>query len=208
MPMQSSMTLGSMIGLFSAMAVLAAIPSVSVLAVSTRSASFGLIHGVFTSLGIVVGDVIFIVIAIWGLALLAETLGSLFFLIKYLGAAYLILLGIGLWRSKSQDLDTPEEGKSSWLSSFLTGLFITLADQKATLFYLGFFPAFIDISNVSYLDTVIIIAIATVSVGSVKLGYAFMADRARLLISNRIRKGINRAAGCVMVAVGVFLITN
>ncbi|MBI4781824.1 MAG: LysE family translocator [Oscillatoriophycideae cyanobacterium NC_groundwater_1537_Pr4_S-0.65um_50_18] len=202
------MTLGSMIALFSAMFVLAAIPSVSVLAVSTRSATSGLIHGIFTSLGIVVGDIVFIVIAIWGLSLLAETMGSLFFLIQYLGAAYLILLGIGLWRSKSQDLDRPEEVKSSLLSSFLTGLFITLADQKATLFYLGFFPAFIDISNVSYLDTVIILAIATVSVGGVKIGYACMADRARLLINNRIRKNINRAAGCVMVAVGIFLIMN
>ena len=88
----------------------------------------------------------------------------------------------------------------------MTGLFITLGDQKATLFYLGFFPAFLDISQISYLDTIIIIAITTVAVGGVKLGYAFMADRARLLISSKIRKGINIVAGCVMIAVGVFLV--
>lgn len=58
--MQSSMTLSTIGALFCAMTVLAAIPSISVLAVSTRSTAFGFIHGVFTTLGIVVGDIIFI----------------------------------------------------------------------------------------------------------------------------------------------------
>jgi threonine/homoserine/homoserine lactone efflux protein len=202
------MTFSSIVALFSAMVVLASIPSVSVLAVSTRSATSGFIHGVFTTLGIVVGDIIFIIIAIWGLSLLAETMGSLFFLIKYLGGAYLMLLGIGLCRSKSNRLEPGEVIESSLLSSFLAGLSITLADQKATLFYLGFFPAFLDLSKISYFDTSIIIAITIVAVGGVKLGYAFVADRARLLISSKITKGINIAAGCVMISVGLFLVTK
>ncbi len=116
------------------------------------------------------------------------------------------MLGIGLCRSKSKELETEEVIKTSWLSSFLTGLSITLADKKVTLFYLVFFPAFLDIYQISYFDTCIIIAITIVTVGGVKLGYAFMADRARLLISSKTRKGINIAAGCVMIAVGVFLV--
>ncbi|EDX73388.1 translocator protein, LysE family [Coleofasciculus chthonoplastes PCC 7420] len=199
------MTFSTIVALFSAMVVLASIPSVSVLTVSTRSATSGFIHGVFTTLGIVVGDIIFILIAIWGLSLLAAKMGGLFFLIKYLGGAYLVWLGIGLCRAKLNKVETAAVMESSWLSSFIAGLSITLADQKATLFYLGFFPAFIDLSQISYLDTIIIIAITIVAVGGVKLGYAFMADQARLLISSRIRKGINMIAGCIMIAVGVFL---
>lgn len=202
------MTFSNIFALFSAMVVLASIPSLSVLTVCTRSAASGFIHGVFTTIGIVLGDIIFIIIAIWGLSLLAETMGNLFFLIKYLGGAYLIFLGIGLCRSQSKDVQTEEVVKSSLLSSFMAGLSITLADQKATLFYLGFFPAFLDISQISYLDTSIIIATATVAVGGVKLIYAFMADRARLLFNPKTRKGINIAAGCVMIAVGVFLVTK
>lgn len=202
------MNFNNIAALFCAMAVLAAIPSISVLAVSTRSAAFGFIHGVFTALGIVVGDIIFILIAILGLSLLAEKMGSLFLIIKYLGGAYLIWLGIGLCRSKLQDMETAEVVKSSLISSFLTGLFITLGDQKATLFYLGFLPAFLDLSQISYFDTAIVIATAIVSVGGVKLGYALAADRARLLISSKIRKGINIAAGCVTIAVGIFLIAK
>lgn len=204
--MQTSMTLSSIVALFSGMVILAAIPSVSVLAVSTRSATFGFIHGVFTTLGIVLGDIVFIVIAILGLSFLAETMGSFFVLIKYLGGVYLILLGIALFRAKSRDMEIGKVVKSSLFSSFLTGLFITLGDQKATLFYLGFFPAFVDLSQVSWFDTGIIIAIATVAVGGVKLGYAFLANKARLLISSKITKAINIVAGCVMIAVGVFLI--
>lgn len=204
--MQTSMSLSNIVALFTAMVVLAAIPSVSVLAVSTRSATSGFIHGVFTTLGIVLGDIIFIIIAIWGLSFLAETMGSLFVLIKYLGGAYLIFLGIGLLRAKGRDVETGEVVKSSLFSSFLTGFLITLGDQKATLFYLGFFPAFVDLSRVSWWDTGVIIAIATVAVGGVKLGYALVANRARLLISGKITKGLNIAAGCVMIAVGMFLI--
>lgn len=200
------MTISSIVALFGGMVVLAAIPSVSVVAVSTRAATSGFIHGVFTTLGIVLGDIIFIIIAILGLSFLAETMGSLFVLIKYLGGVYLILLGIALFKSKAKNMEKEEVVKSSLLSSFLTGLFITLGDQKATLFYLGFFPAFVDLSQVSWVDTGIIIAIATLAVGGVKLGYAFMANRARLLISSKITKGLNIAAGCVMIAVGVFLI--
>ncbi|HEY9748299.1 MAG TPA: LysE family translocator [Allocoleopsis sp.] len=206
--MQSSMTLSSMTALFIAMVVLAAIPSVSVLTVSTRAATSGLMHGVFTTLGIVVGDIVFIIIAIWGLSFLVETMGSLFILIKYLGGAYLIWLGIGLCRSKSQNMETEAVRESSLLSSFLAGLSITLADQKVTLFYLGFFPAFLDLSTISYLDTSIIILIAIAAVGGVKLVYAFMADRARFFVGSKLRKGINLLAGCVMIAVGVFLLTK
>lgn len=204
--MQSSLTLSSIVALFCAMVVLAAIPSVSVLAVSTRAATFGFIHGVFTTIGIVVGDIVFIIIAIWGLLLLAQTMGSLFVVIKYLGGTYLILLGIGLFRSKGKSLETEEVIKSSLMSSFLTGLLITLGDQKATLFYLGFFPAFLDLSKISYGDTLIILAITTVSVGGVKLGYALMADKARSLLSSNIKKGMNLAAGSVTIAVGIFIL--
>ncbi|WP_414529765.1 LysE family translocator [Nodularia chucula] len=202
------MTFSTIFALFTAMVVLASIPSLSVLTVCTRSATSGFIHGVFTTIGIVLGDIIFIIIAIWGLSLLAETMGSLFFLIKYLGGAYLIFLGIGLCRSQSKNMQTEGVVKSSLFSSFMAGLSITLADQKATLFYIGFLPAFINISEISYLDTGIIIATATVAVGGVKLMYAFMADRARLLISHKTTKSINIIAGCIMIAVGVFLVTK
>lgn len=203
------MTFTNIAALFTTMIVLAAIPSVSVLAVSARSAAYGFIHGVFTTIGIVVGDIIFIVLAILGLSVFAETMGSLFFLIKYLGGTYLIWLGIGLWRSQPRSMAADEIIESSLLSSFLTGLLITLGDLKAILFYLGFFPAFVDLSTITYFDISLIIVIATVAVGGAKLVYAFMAVRASLMFKNtRINKGINMTAGSAMIGVGILLIVK
>lgn len=204
--MESSLTPGSIAALFGSMAVLAFIPGISVLVVSARSAANGFTHGVFTTIGIVTGDIIFIILAIYGLSVLAEFMGSRFSLIKYLGSAYLIWLGINLWRSKPGTGEVEKNIEPSLLSSFLAGLFITLGDQKAILFYLGFFPAFLDLSSVTLADTSIIIVIATLAVGSAKLVYACMANRTSLLLSSySATKIINIVAGTVMIGVGVVL---
>ncbi|NOZ10789.1 MAG: LysE family translocator [Gammaproteobacteria bacterium] len=204
--MQSSLTSSSIAALFGVMVVGASIPGVSVLAVSARSAASGFIHGAFTTLGIVVGDIIFILLAILGLSVLVETMGSLFVFVKYLGAIYLVYLGWVLWRSKSEAVETEGAVGSSLLSSFMTGLFITLGDQKAILFYFGIFPAFFDLSVMSYFDVGIIIVITVVAVGGVKIGYAFMASKSKLfLLGPRARVKMSKIAGCVMIGTGVFL---
>jgi threonine/homoserine/homoserine lactone efflux protein len=204
--MQSNLTLSSCVTLFSAMVILSSISSVSVLAVSTRSATFGFIHGVFTSIGIVTGDIIFILIAIGGLSLLATKMGSLFIRIKYFGAAHLVFLGIGLCRSQLKDIESQEIAKSSFWSSFLTGMSITLADQKATLFYLGFFPAFLDVTKISVVDISLIMAIAIVAVGGVKIIYALISSQAMVLIRASVHKRLNFLAGYVTIAMGIFMI--
>jgi threonine/homoserine/homoserine lactone efflux protein len=207
--METSLTLTNIAALAGIMVLGALVPSVSVLAVSARSATLGFAHGVLTSVGIVVGDIVFILIAIYGLSVLADLMGNYFALIKYLGGAYLIWLGTALWRSKPKADGVEESSKTSMPSSFLTGLLITLADQKAILFYLGFFPAFIDSSALSLADTGIILVIATVAVGGPKLLYAFMAERAGLILRNtKATRAINIAAGSVMVGVGVFLVAK
>jgi threonine/homoserine/homoserine lactone efflux protein len=166
-------------------------------------------HGAFTTIGIVAGDIMYILLAIYGLSVVAELTGSHFSLLKYLGGAYLVWLGIALWRSKSKTKGIEVSIKPSLLSSFLTGLLITLSDQKAILFYLGFFPAFVDLSSVNLVDTSIIILIATLAVGSAKLVYAFMAVRAStLLASSSATTIINSVAGTVMIGVGVFLVVT
>ena len=189
------------------MIVLAAIPSVSVLAVSARAAAFGFSHGLFTACGIVAADILFILVAVYGLVFVAGAMGEQFVLVKLIGGAYLIWLGISLWRADAKLRASNSPTESTWSSSFLTGLLITLGDQKAILFYLGFFPAFIDLSSMTPADTLIIILIATLGVGGAKLVYAYLADRARLLFKDsRAVRSLNILAACVMIAVGVVLL--
>lgn len=201
------MTLTNIAALFGAMVALAIVPSLSVLVVVTRSATLGFIHGLATVLGIVIGDFVFIILAIYGLSAIAENMAGLFTVVKYLGGVYLIWLGIKLIKSKAKS-NQIEITESSLFSSFLSGLTITLADQKAIFFYMSFFPAFLDLSNVTAMDTIVILAIAAIAVGGVKLGYAYMADKINLARSFAAKKGINLAAGSVMVSTGIFLIVK
>ena len=187
--------------------MLAIIPSVSVLAVTARSAAFGFTHGVLTALGIVAADILFILVAVYGLAIVAELMGAQFKLVQYLGGAYLVWLGISLWRADAKAHKPDEIKQSSRSSSFLTGFLITLGDQKAILFYLGFFPAFIDLTRMTMADTLIIIVIATIGVGGAKIFYAYLADRARTVFKNtRAIRAINILAACVMITVGLTLL--
>jgi len=128
-------------------------------------------------------------------------------LIQYLGAAYLAWLGISMWRADAKARAADSVTRSSWMSSFLSGFLITLGDQKAILFYLGFFPAFIDLSTMTPADTLVIILIAIVGVGGAKLVYAYLADRAAVVFrDSRALRGINRLAACIMIAVAVTLL--
>ncbi|MCP4470523.1 MAG: LysE family translocator [Gammaproteobacteria bacterium] len=205
--MESTLTLTTIGALLGTMIVLAMVPSVSVLAVSARAAAFGFTHGLFTALGIVVADILFIVIAVYGLALIAELMGDQFRLIQYLGAAYLTWLGISMWRADAKARIADSVSQSSWLSSFLSGFLITLGDQKAIVFYLGFFPVFIDLSTMTPADTLIIVLVAIVGVGGAKLVHAYLADRAAVVFrDSRALRGINRLAACIMITVAVALL--
>lgn len=197
-----------MIAFFGIMLVLAAMPSSSVLIVVARSATSGFLHGLLVALGIVTGDIIFILIAILGLSLLAETMGSMFVLIKYLGATYLIWIGISLVLSRSKAVKSGDIVEESFTASFMSGLLFTLADQKAILFYLGLFPAFIDLASLTLPDIGVIVLIALVAVGGVKVLYAYMAIRVVSLISSTAKQRMNIVAGCLMISIGMLVFSQ
>ena len=203
------MSLATIAALFGSLVVLAAIPSVSVLTVTARAAAFGFSHGLLAALGIVVGDIIFILIAVYGLVFVSGLMGEQFFIIQLIGGFYLIWLGISLWRQRVKSSDAEKIDESSLGSSFLTGLLITLGDQKAILFYLGFLPAFIDLTSMTALDTLSIILLAVVGVGGPKVVYAWLADRTRMTLRvGDASRWLNGLAAAIMVVVGIILLAK
>jgi len=148
------------------MLVLAAIPSASVALVVTRSATLGVTNGIAVALGIILGDLVFVTLAILGMSFLAETMGSFFAVLRYAGGAYLIWLGVTLLRSKQQmELTREYSSKLSLAASFISGLFLTLGDIKAILFYASLFPAFVDMSSLSANDMIGIVIVTILGVG-------------------------------------------
>lgn len=205
--------LASLTALFIIMALLAAVPGASVVAISARAAGAGFVHGAVTALGVVAGDLLYILLAILGLTLLVETLGPALAVMSYLGAALLIGLGACLWVTTTRlQAVTPADrqgGRVSLLAGFTTGLLITLADQKAILFYLGFLPAVIDLATLTPGQVILIMATSGVAVGGVKLVYAWLGARVGSVCRPEHGNVIKRIAAILLITSGVFiLLTN
>lgn len=201
--------LDSIAALFGTMLVLAVVPGPTDFAVVARSIACGFAHGFVMVAGIVAADLLFIVFAVYSMTVTAQLMGGLFVIVKYLCGAYLVFMGIGLLRSKPAVTGVRGAIRNSRSSSFLSGLFITLGDPKAILFYMGLFPAFLDLSGVTLTDTVIIMLVATVVVGGVKLSYVFAADKAMSFLDNpAARRVLNVAAGCMLCGTGIYLLAR
>ncbi len=84
-----------------AMLILAASPGPGVFATVARALSSGFRPAVGVIAGIVAGDIIFLGLAVFGLSVIAQAMGEFFFIIKIVGGAYLIWLGLKMWRAKS-----------------------------------------------------------------------------------------------------------
>ncbi len=202
----NQMLLSNLIILLGAMLLLAIVPGPAVFAVIARSFSSGFLRGLYMTMGIVVGDYIFIVLALFGLSTLAEAMGTTFFIIKYISAAYLVWLGYKLLCSQASSIDIEESKDSSLFSNFMAGLLITLGNPKAILFYVGFFPAFINVSEVTLYDTGLIMLAATLAFGSVNICYALLAIKAKKVFkSPNASSIINKTAGTIMVSTGIII---
>jgi threonine/homoserine/homoserine lactone efflux protein len=197
--------------LLTIMVMLAMLPSTSVALVVTRSATLGLAHGAAVSLGIVLGDLIFVLLAIFGLTALSEVMGIFFLVIKYLAGIYLIWFGVTLLTNRvSTNLYAGSRFRRGGLvTSFLAGLFVTLGDLKAIFFYASLFPTFVDLSALSLSDLLVIILVTLITVGGVKLAYAFGAKTLVSLSEGlKLEKEAKLVAGSVMVGTGTYLIVK
>ncbi len=199
------MTIYSAFGLLVAMLVLAASPGPGVFATVARALASGFRPSFAVISGIVLGDIIYLLFAAFGLSMVARTLGNMFFIVKICGGAYLIWLGVRIWLQKPELVSGIQEhnNHSRW-GHFATGLVITLSNPKVILFYCGFLPTFLDLSALTTIDLISIVLIITIVLGGVLGTYAFLASRARRMFTNQqaVRR-LNRAAGGVMVGAGL-----
>ncbi|MCB2174001.1 LysE family translocator [bacterium] len=202
------MTLLSISGLAIALFLFALTPGPGVFATISKALSSGFKNTVPFIKGILLGDLILFLLAIYGLAAIAETFNALFLLIRYLGSGYLIWLGIKFFRSPPGNVDTATITNSR-RSSFLGGLSLTLGNPKVIIFYISFVPTFIRLDTLSTLDVVVVSLVATLVLGSVLLFYAYTASWARELFkSSNAQKKMKRTAGMAMIGTGILLLSK
>ncbi len=159
--------------------------------------------------GVALGMLLIAIISAAGLGLLLTTSALAFTVLKYLGAAYLVYLGIKLWRSAGQTVDLSAVQCRSVRVRFLEGLGITALNPKPIVFFMSLFPQFID-PAAAYIPQFALLALTfSALVVIIHCGYATAANLARDKL--RTPKGseiINKVSGGVFVCFGLALTSS
>lgn len=193
----------------------AAIPGPSNVAVIVRSMTSGFRHTVPMLAGLIVGEMFFVGFAVFGLALIAHTLGAVFLAIKWLGAAYLCFMAYKLWTAPASVPGQPAKGASpqslpaarSPTGLFLLGLALVLGNPKTIAFYLALLPVLIDMTAVDVAGFFTLLALMVAiytpilvfySLGSARIGRAIRSSRAVRIVNRTAAAAMAGAAAAIV----------
>jgi len=155
-------------------------------------------------LGVGLGDLTAMSLSFLGVGVLLQTVTTAFYFIKWLGAAYLIWLGIKMWCSVSEFTDLDKKNRShAWWEIFSSAYITTALNPKSIVFFLAFIPQFIE-PELPFTTQVIILGatffvLAIISV----LGYAALAIYAgQQLHLSLIQRWTHRIGGGLLIGAG------
>lgn len=188
-----------------AIIVFLAIPGPGNLALLTATAKGGVRAGMAATLGVIAGDQALLWMAVAGVATLLVTYPAAFALVQWLGAAYLAWLGFKLVTAKPGDAPVLELKPHHYLRQAFV---ITVFNPKAIVFYMAFFPLFVDPAVhqglVTFAFMAITIAALTFCYGLVVVLLAhYLAERIRA--SDRATSALNKTAGVLLIGFGLKL---
>jgi threonine/homoserine/homoserine lactone efflux protein len=194
-------------GLFvMASVVLLLTPGPAVLYIVARSVQQGRTAGLVSVLGIHLGTIVHIIAAAVGLSALVVSSALAFGIVKYLGAAYLIWVGIRTFMAKDPDPETPALPAEPLHRAFRDGFLVNLFNPKTAIFFLAFLPQFVDPSRGAVLWQVLTLGLTFMGLGIISDGmFALAAGTAGdFLRSNRRFLRFQRwFAGTSFIGLGV-----
>ncbi|QCJ48189.1 LysE family translocator [Haloprofundus sp. MHR1] len=173
----------------------------------TRSISDGRTAGVTAALGSSTGSIVHTAAAVLGLSAILQTSALAFTVVKFVGAAYLVYLGVQAFRSSEEFEITPDSTSYTPSESFRSALLINVLNPKVAVFFLAFLPQFVQPGSSSALQ------IFSLGVLFASLGFVYQAilavfsARARRVITERefVKTVLRVASGSVLVGFGVKL---
>ncbi|SFI30313.1 Threonine/homoserine/homoserine lactone efflux protein [Collimonas sp. OK307] len=195
---------------FLAFAASAALPGPEIAALLARSISGGISASLPLAIGIVIGKLLMLTAAVIGLSALLAILGPAFVALKYIGAAYLVWLGIKKWRKAGAALAAETSAPATTLGIEIgLGLAMTVTNPLAIAFYMALLPGVINVSGITLSSYLILCSIIVGVMCSVVLGYGMVGELARKMFrSSRAKANVERASGTMMIGVGVMLATR
>jgi threonine/homoserine/homoserine lactone efflux protein len=181
-------------------------PGPAVLFIVTRAVEQGRLAGLVSALGITLGTLVHVTAATLGLSALLLSSVALFSLIKYAGAAYLLVLGIRkIWRKESDE--AAEGARPLPLRRLLVqGFWVNILNPKATLFIFAFLPQFVDVGrgNVGQQIALLGLCFAAMGLTSDSLyGLAAGSLSSRLRGRPQLLRAQRYVSGSVYIGLGV-----
>lgn len=155
--------------------------------------------------GVVVGDVIWPLIAILGVTWLVDQFTWFMDILKWVAVLMFVGMGGALFRNAGHSLgsDSRLTRPGMW-AGFMAGLVVILANPKAVLFYMGVLPGFFDLTAVTWVDIVAICTLSFVVPLIGNLALAISVDKVRgILKSPAALKRLNVASGILLIGVGI-----
>jgi len=193
-----------------AYAIAVIVPGPGVAAVVARALGGGFRSAFPMVLGILAGDLVYLVFALFGLAAIATWFGPVFFVVKWAGALYLLYVAWQFWSAKpgSEQIGAKHD-KSRW-KTFLSGFALTLGNPKTIVFYLALLPTVIPLDKpITALGFIELTGIVVVVLLAIACGYAALAAAARdLFTSSKALRALNRTAGVIMASAAVFVVAR
>ncbi|SIS24480.1 Threonine/homoserine/homoserine lactone efflux protein [Aquipseudomonas alcaligenes] len=171
----------------------------------THGALYGHRRALWTISGGMLGFVLLMALSMFGLAALLKASAHALLVLKWLGAAYLIWLGIQLWRAPALHL-TPLQSTAPrpGVQLFRQGLLSALSNPKVILFFGAFLPQFLDPMRSLWLQFAVMAGTFAIVEGIVEYLLARTAQRTRPWLE-RAGSGFNRCCGCLFAVMGLAL---
>ena len=187
-----------------ASAVLLIIPGPTILLVVSYALGQGWRTALPMAVGVALGDFTAMTLSMLGIGALLATSATVFTVLKWAGAAYLVYLGVRLFRAGGTLDAAPRTDATPPLRMMAHAWLVTALNPKSITFFVAFLPQFLD-HNADFLTQMVIFeATFLVLAFTNAFGYALVAARARRLVKNpRAIRTFNRAGGTLLIGAGV-----
>ncbi len=184
--------------------VLLLIPGPTVLLVVSYALGQGWRTALPMAIGVALGDFTAMTLSMLGVGALLATSATVFTVLKWIGAAYLIWLGIKLWRAGGSLAAEPRSTGVSAARMLGHAWLVTALNPKGITFFVAFLPQFLN-PHADFLTQMVVLEATFLTLAFVNaLGYAIVAARARGFIrSARAIRAINRIGGSCLIGAGV-----
>jgi threonine/homoserine/homoserine lactone efflux protein len=202
------MTFESWAAFTAASAVLLIIPGPTVLLVVSYALGQGWRTVLPMTVGVALGDFTAMTLSMLGLGALLAASATLFTILKWLGAAYLVYLGVKLWRAGSALEATPRTDPVSAAKMLGHAWLVTALNPKSITFFVAFLPAFLDPQADFLVQMMVFEATFLVLAFANAFGYALVAARARGFVANPRAIGVvNKVGGGLLMGAGAATVT-